>query len=323
MIFDLHIYNGDLFAAGGGAGFAGISYYVAGTSNGNSWSFVGGEFDEAVYTLAEHNGTLAAGGDFTYNNDLGGMSMNHVASYFGTAWHELAGGLDNTVHTLLYRNNALFAGGEMQVDTLTPSFGLAHLDDASTSWESDIQSVDYEPYNGEKYISSLVDINGQLFAGGAFKIVQMFGEIGDNIGMVDEASNNMFPKAVMDGKVNALGNDGNSLIMGGEFVSANFTVVNHLARTDLSIGIPELDDLGISVISDNAQHLLYIDLQENNALGKIYCEIVDISGKQIREHVQLQIGRTTIDVGGLSQGIYLVNLVVDGRRVMTEKVVLE
>lgn len=320
MIFDLHIHNNDLFAAGGGAGFAGISYYVAGTSSGSSWSFVGGEFDEAVYTLSEHNGSLAAGGDFTYNNDLGGMSMNHVASYFGTAWWELGGGLDNTVHTLLYRNNALFAGGEMEVDSLNQTFGLAHLDDMGMAWENDIQSSDYSNYQGEKYISSLVDINGQLYAGGSFLIDQIIGTYGGNIGMVDEVNNGMSAIATLNGKVNAVAGNGSTLIMGGEFTNANFTLVNYLAQTDVSTGIEDLDEFDISIINDQVNDLLYIDLENSNG-ERLFCDLIDINGKQIKTGIAVVQGRTTVDLQSLSVGTYVVTLVSNGRNVKSEKII--
>ena len=92
--------------------------------------------------------------------------------------------------------------------------------------------------------------------------------------------------------------------------------------TDPSTGIEDTDEFDISMINDQVNGLLFIDFENYNG-ERIYCDLLDINGKQIKTGIALGQGRTTVDLQSLSAGTYVVTLVSNGRNVKSEKFIVE
>lgn len=318
IIHDLYELDGELYAAGGAAGFAGYSWYVSKLENGD-WSWVGGVFDEPVLALGEHDGQLAAGGAFTWNYFMNGSPMAHVAVLQGAAWQQLGDGLDATVHTLQTLGDMLFAGGEMGLDSLASTFGLAYLASGSSSWTGAINPIDYGSFLGEKQVNTLCEIGGELYVGGAFNVGGMLGVYGQNIAHWDSDFNYLSPLAVNDNKVLAVDGLNSSLIMGGLFTSANFTVANHIARTEVSTSITELHKSPF-LIRTGVEEL---QVEYNGNASNVGFRLLDLQGKTIWDGRPLTYGLNRFDVSQLATGAYVLDLREDERSTYSEKVVIQ
>jgi hypothetical protein len=143
----LLVYDGDLIVAS-----SRIYRY-----DGSTWTQISsGASPYGVYALAEYNGDLIAGGDYTAIN---GVAANYIARWDGSSWNPLGTGLDYTVTALTVYGTKLIAGG---------SFASAGGQAASriAAWNGYVWSPLGTGANGD--VDALAVYGSQLIAGGQF-----------------------------------------------------------------------------------------------------------------------------------------------------------
>jgi trimeric autotransporter adhesin len=110
LVYDLHTYNGDLCAAGGG-----FSSGVARFTN-SSWESIG-QANNYVRTITSHNSLLYAGGAFT---TIDGVPASRIARWDGSSWLPVGLGTAPTFSTtdrvtsLTVYNGHLIAAGRFE-----------------------------------------------------------------------------------------------------------------------------------------------------------------------------------------------------------------
>ena len=299
-VHDLHVFNGELYAATEWSGFAGWTYQVMKLDAGN-WLPHGYPFDAPVYTLGDFAGQLVAGGAFTQSISPMDPLLGHVASFNGD-WYQLANGVDAPVHDLRVLNDTLYAGGDLYIN-IVPSFGLARVVAGAPDWELLMpnHTAYIIPGVGPTYINTLAYRNGSLYFGGEFGIMVGL-SYGTNLGQFI-GTDNVAPLAVFDGTINSLVAFGNDLIAGGDFTQSNFAPTPYVAYTDLSVGVPEgtpmanLDGLWPNPASD------VIALPVAQFRGQ-RARVVDATGRQVLEDRMISSDLLRMDVSALSPGAY-------------------
>jgi Secretion system C-terminal sorting domain len=129
-VYDMEVFNGELYVAGSFSNGGGVS----GTANiakwnGTTWSSVGGSASAAVYALTIHDGKLIAGGAFT---TIGGVSSSKIAQWNGFSWSPLGSGMNLDVNSLSSMGGELFAGGIFSTAGGTAASRAARWD--GTQW---------------------------------------------------------------------------------------------------------------------------------------------------------------------------------------------
>jgi len=94
----LSIVNGDLYAGCSGE----IRKW-----DGSDWSLIGHP-DGNVYTICQYNGSLYAGGSFSF---IDNVPCNNIAKWDGANWYPLGSGLDSAVFSLCEYDGSLYVGG--------------------------------------------------------------------------------------------------------------------------------------------------------------------------------------------------------------------
>lgn len=313
---DLHVFNGSLYAAGYGTGFAGTAHQVLELvgaywlPTGSAWT----EFNGDVLALNDHYGQLVCAGAFTELGMFGGgPAMAHVAVFDGLGdWTQLADGLDATVNDLYSFQLALYAGGDMRVDSL-PTFGLARLGDDVATWDHLMpnQSGYIDWFNGECRISTIHEGNGQLFVGGAFTMPG-FMYYGNNLMRFEGVPDIFSAWALNDGRVNDIAVHDGALVIGGQFVSDQGDPVPHVGRTDLSTGIGEEMGLPFTIAPNPVTDVLSIALGTAPSAGT-RITIVDATGRSVLEPRRTITAVNTIDVRVLAPGTYIVRVQAGAR----------
>lgn len=100
-----NLYAGGYFTTAGGMGVSSVARW-----NGNSWSLLGGSFNNGVFALAlDAEGNVYAGGAFTI---VDGTPVNHIAKWNGSTWSAVGGGTNQAVFALAFDSTGnLYAGG--------------------------------------------------------------------------------------------------------------------------------------------------------------------------------------------------------------------
>jgi hypothetical protein len=89
------VYAGGRFGTAGGVNTGTIARW-----DGQRWHRVGGGLDGIVLAMAEHEGDLYVGGEFTvaYQSDGTEVVVNHIARWDGTRWHAMGSGFDRYIY---------------------------------------------------------------------------------------------------------------------------------------------------------------------------------------------------------------------------------
>lgn len=176
-IFDMEMYNGDLYVAGD-IGYVNsdpvgcIAKYNKNDPNG--WSKVGNggiggyNLTADIWSLAVYNGELYAGGTFT---SIGGTTARNIAVWDGTMWSQVGGGLQSSLYAgarkLFVYNNELYASGTFTQAGSLPVPGVAKWDGSAWSAVADFGM------NGALAgrVNTFAEYNGSLYAAGNFSVV--------------------------------------------------------------------------------------------------------------------------------------------------------
>jgi hypothetical protein len=310
-VFDLHIQDGMLYAAGASSGFAGVSYEVKKYMN-NTWQFVGQSLNGTIRTLDTFNGTLVCGGDFTGNIFTQDSTLLHVAQLNINTWQQLGDGLNGRVFDLLVSNDSLYAGGDC-VGEVATYFGMARIAPGAAIWEPmmpNIANYIFSPQDGLTHINALFAHNGRMYFGGEF-LISNFLEYGNSMGVID-GPDNVAPMADMNGPVNDLDLFGSDqLVAGGAFSTNTGANLPFVATTDLATGIPQRDKpaMQLRVWPDPATELITVDA--GVALSSsARIEVRDVKGALVMSAAGGG-SVTHIDVHGLASGTYTLRVTHD------------
>ena len=112
-VYDMHVFNGELYITGSISCAAGWRGNDVAKWNGSTWIPAGGGFDKVVYSMVDHQGYLYACGQFSANGDVPCMG---VARWNGYNWSHLGSGVEadqaGYCFTIESYNDQLFVGGE-------------------------------------------------------------------------------------------------------------------------------------------------------------------------------------------------------------------
>ncbi|MBL7938873.1 MAG: T9SS type A sorting domain-containing protein [Flavobacteriales bacterium] len=306
----LHVHDGVLYAAGSLQGFAGENDAVQRRST-SGWSIVGSIFNGPIHELASHDGKLVAAGAFTGLDGVGDPVCQRVAVLEGSDWQQLADGLDAPVYALLDMDGTLYAGGEFY-ENEAPAFGFARIGTAGASWEPLYPNHPWfvHPYQGQTRITALTRKGSVILFGGAFALAQLGETFGHNAAVWDGLPDGSHPLiAFLDGTVNCLAAQGNTIYLGGPFASIggpSSADLLHLASSEISTGIGEgRTPLNFSLSPNPVTEVLTVPfptgMDPNTPLL-----IIDARGRVVNAPLERSGDKATLDVRNLAAGVYQV-----------------
>lgn len=319
QITALHVHQGTLYAAGVSYGFVGADYFVQALTGG-TWHQVGDKFNNTVKTLGSFGTKLVAGGDFTSSIGLVIVETAHVAVLEDAGWLQLGDGLDGYVNVLAEgADGALCAGGAMYQNG-TARFGLALLDQGSTTWAHMLPDLaEYITPSAEPVeVRALVAMNPGFLVGGAFHYHQGSAE-GQGLAAFTGVPNGLVPMALFNGPVNAIALDFGLVDAFGMYAAGDFTqqetdavpYIAHFLSSPLGIARPDAT-LRMELHPNPAQQEIHIAWEEA-AFGQGQLDVLDSRGRAV--HSQAAQGLwATVDLSALAPGTYYVQLMVNGRR---------
>jgi hypothetical protein len=223
LVYVLATYNGDLIAGGNFSHAGDVVANNIARWDGTSWNAMGSGLISGfvgqisyVSALTVYNGSLIAGGHFTYANNW----VWNVARWDGTSWSPLGSGMDNDLSVLTVYGGDLFAGGVFTQAGGNWASHIARWDGAS--WHPVDAGIDSNVFDLTAY-------NADLVAGGGFH------EAGDNaanfIARWDGTSWNALGSGT-DDNIYAVFPYDEALIAGGNFRNAGGNPAAGIARWD-------------------------------------------------------------------------------------------
>ncbi|MEM6263022.1 MAG: T9SS type A sorting domain-containing protein [Bacteroidota bacterium] len=315
-IYDLHVHNGELYAAGEMSGiiYIGVAKY---DPNMNAWNKVGAEISGLTYSLATHKGMLYAGGDFM--SGAGTDALQYVARWNGVKWEAPEGSgpsLDAPVYTLASTDTALYAGGNFFDQEGKGKFGLASWQNGS--WTPNLVDTNFARIfqaTENEHVRKLQVLNGKLVATGYFGTGGgLF--FGKHAGVYTPGLPGLSPIVDPNGAVRSATVYKNELILAGAFTVINTgqstgTRFNHLMRNaDVLASAPRVDE-GVSFtlypnpMSDEATIRLDTRLPNQKDLAvKLY----SLQGQEIDISYEQNDGQVTLYREQLTPGTYMVEL---------------
>ncbi len=152
--------DGGALCAGGAFGvFWGDDAQNVQRWDGQTWTPLGGVFDDDVFALGVFGGQLIAGGRFTH---IDGQPVARIAAWDGSAWRQLGRGIDGDVNTLLVHDGVLYAGGRFDHADGAPAHSIAAWD--GHAWAA----LGADPLQGRVW--SLAAYNGSVIAAGSLRL---------------------------------------------------------------------------------------------------------------------------------------------------------
>lgn len=226
----LHVYRGDLVAAGGIVELNGTELSHIGRWNGNSWFALGEDnLNDIVRALAVVNATLYVGGNFTA---AGSISLPRIAAWSGSNWLTLDGGVSGgRVYSLALDGSILYVGGNF-TNVGTPGItanGVATWDTSTGEWSgTNISTI-------SGIVKSLSVAGSTVYAGGNFtnlnsSINYIAGYNNDGwSGLGDSVSEGTFQTQL---SATAYDDTNAKLYVGGDFTKAGGEDANNVAVWD-------------------------------------------------------------------------------------------
>ncbi|HEY6161901.1 MAG TPA: T9SS type A sorting domain-containing protein, partial [Bacteroidia bacterium] len=287
------LYVGGKFTTAGGSPAVNIAKW-----NGSTWSAVGNGLtnnnnfcSERVSALMVYSNALYAGGCFTSEG-------NNIAKWDGNAWSTLGTGTDAPVDALQSFNNYLYVGGGF---TNVNSSLCQYLAKWNGNWTNANTNINMSPWTFKV-------IGNKLFvAGFGFPNSSLFKLNGNAWNVVQSG----IPAAAFSPAhgIYAIDFFSHHLYLGGLFKMASNEYGDHLIYTsDTFLGVNDHDEENAFGLFPNPSSGSFtLDFErEVNADRRL--EISNSLGQTVYAS-SLPRGRTSFEVQGLSEGIYLVRII--------------
>ncbi|OFY82953.1 MAG: hypothetical protein A3F72_03340 [Bacteroidetes bacterium RIFCSPLOWO2_12_FULL_35_15] len=325
----LNVYKGNLYLGG----FFNISGDTSGIHatqaiakwNDTVFSAIGqfyGNFPpynyDAVLDFTVYNDKLIAGGYFTSIDGSPYGSYSAIAAWNDTAWSALGPGLNNVISALTVFDGELYAGGKFTGtgDNLT---ALNHI----AKWDG-VQWLPVGEGLNDTVITLCVDsIHNKLIAGGKFTQTGL-GQPAKHIAEWNGTNWQEIGGGTNDVVWSLYAKDSN-LYVGGEFTQAGTVWANHIAVWGNNpVGINELNkkDRKIKVYPNPSTGSFQLNYSLNEGeYGEL--KIVDIAGRLIDQY-NLNVNENILTVyqNTLSNGVYLYQIIINGKVVNADKLVI-
>jgi hypothetical protein len=282
--------------------------------DGQQWSRAA-TFHGPVYALAIHQGQLAVGGDLFPDAGVPyyvALSLDSVHFYPAATFQDR---LNAPVKALASDGTFLYAAGDAFDDEGGPLFGLARL--GNSGWQYLLNHMQ-EGLQPAATFTSLASYRGEVIVGGYFSKEPFVGTFGSQVAEIHAdfpSEPYLEPLAMADSGVKVLAVFDNYLYMGGDF-QANFSVsLNHIAKTrnsPLSREAPVAPlEIGPLPLVDRAVG------QANQRITRL--RAFGLDGREIDLVYRLSGNRFELERGGLSSGIYLLQVWAEGELLMQGK----
>ncbi len=312
----LFAHDNTLYAGGIVMGFAGSDDVVKRLDNG-SWTMVGSTLNNLIHCLGWHDGQLVVGGAFTAMQNGGGTNLNHVAILNGGDWGPLGVGLPGEVNAMCDVDGSLYAAGNIK-QSGSAQFGLARFPENGPAWEELMpDAADYINVGNpaDASVHALQYDGSHLFIGGDFQLL-VGTATGAHVARFEGVADGFTPWAVFNAPVSALAyNAPLGLIAGGDLDQNGTEAMDHLAHTTLTTGAGPHAGSSVEVrihpnpARDQLSIVLPTDVFRSGKAG-----VFTMDGRQVAGPLALQGPRTTLNVGALAPGCYLLRIDADGER---------
>ncbi len=305
-------FNNFLYVGGGGFTTVGdtIISYNAAMWDGFKWNSLGGtDISCSVYwrAMAIYRGDLYVGGCMnTLNN---GLVVNYITCWDGTKWDSLGSGASNAVNALEVYKDELYVGGYFTEIGGQTAYGLAR-------W--------YVPDTGCNYIKPKVfALADTFYLSGGTADVQFY----NNNAYIDS-----WQWDFGDADIDSIQNPVHTYTDTGIYnvtvtvthdscvKTANKTITV-LNATGMNNFKPETLNFKLYPNPSKDSFTIEVNIPENiNSIIKLY----GIKGELLNEYT-LKKGSNSIIVqtSGWEKGIYICNLIIDGKVIKNEKMVVE
>ncbi|HPF89148.1 MAG TPA: T9SS type A sorting domain-containing protein [Flavobacteriales bacterium] len=303
-------HEGQLYAAGGESGFAGVDYGVKVLQEGN-WLPLPGVLNGPIHALEFHENYLVAGGAFTGAFLSTQNEIMHVARYMDIGWVQIADGLDGDVHDLMVHGNALFATGDM-VSMIGTSFGLASIENDLAEWTQLMPNItnyiSVSPVDAPSVARRMVVHQDRIFIAGDIHSYTGL-TYGRGVVAYNGAPDDVEPFCDFLGPANdiALVN-GNQLVVGG---ASEF--FHNIISTELATSIgPDSGTLELRFFPNPTVDRVSITLPTSMGPAKSV-RVTDASGRLVGADTRPATGLIELDVRALAAGSYQVEVNDDSR----------
>lgn len=323
-------YKGDLYVGGPFGPITGsMTGACIGRWDGADWNDVGGGVSGggliSVEEMIVFQGDLYIGGDFNF---AGGTFSPNIARWDGAQWNAVGSGTNNTVRSFAVDtvNDVLYVGGGFTTAGGISSLGIAAWD--GTNWSGvggglncDVYAEALAIYNQKLYVGGCMTL-----AGGTVPVNQIACFDGAQWTDVGGGCNN---------SVSALYAWNDTLWVGGYFdtVAGGTLPAYYLAKwydpTYGTLGLNELENerIPLTIYPNPSDGSFTVEVPEETlkqVQGDCLVQIIDMHGRLVEE-ITITNGQfqTTINSSNWSNGTYQCNLVVGGRVVGSETVVVE
>lgn len=298
-------HDGQLYAAGGASGFAGVDYGVKVLQEGD-WLPLPGMLNGPIHALDFHENYLVAGGAFTGAFLSTQNEVMHVARYMDIGWVQIADGLDGTVHDLMVHDNKLYATGDM-ISMIGTYFGLASIENDLAEWTRLMPNIQNyiapSPVDAPSVARRMVVHQDRIFIAGDINAYTGL-TYGRGVVAYNGAPDDVEPFCDFLGPANdiALVN-GNQLVVGGASEFFHNIITTQLP-TSIDSGLEPLD---LGFFPNPTMDRVTITLPPNMGSTSRF-RVTDATGRQVHAATRTGTGLIELDVQALSTGSYQVEV---------------
>jgi hypothetical protein len=248
----LVVFGTDLVAGGNFTRAGGATASLIARWDGSAWSPLGagmsGEGNISVRALAVQGAALVAAGNFDYADAI---TANNIARWDGNAWAALAGsagtGTNGGISTLAtFGGDLVVAGGSASFTRAggVVARSIARWTGADWATLSGTPGTGLPGFGIPAQVMAMALYQGDLVVGGQFtyagsevvhNIARWNGSAWSRLGGPTDAGVDGLPGGGVTPEVDALAVYDDDLIVGGRFLVAGETLVQHIARWDGSI----------------------------------------------------------------------------------------
>jgi hypothetical protein len=214
------VYVGGAFSTAGNIAADNIAKW-----DGTNWSPLGTGLNYSPNAFVVYANELYVAGSFTI---AGGISVNRIAKWDGTSWSSVGSGMNGVIFCLAVYNGELYAGGSFSSAGGVLANNIAKWN--GTVWSPVGTGMDIGM--GTPTVNVLISLNGELYAGGNFTIVD--GTSANYIAKYNGTSWTSLGTGMSGGlggaRVNALAEYDGELYAGGDFDTSGGTFTKSIAK---------------------------------------------------------------------------------------------